>query len=251
MSAFNRRSQVRVAGLLWLVFAVPSPAATLQSNDNFIVLVAQQDGDDQGFTRQVCNRANHYRDLIAREWLGEELPPGVGRTTIHVNFDSKSDKGLTWAKDSPNRKMHNVFLTTSRERAVSTTLAHEMAHVVLATEFPNSRRLAPWVEEGIASHYDDDDRKATRAKILRWIVRSENWPTLIEIMNRESISTNDQTAYAVASSVTEWLVSRQDKMTFVAFARDGQRLGWDAALRSHYGLRGVSELEREWRASLR
>src|SRR3970040_420239 len=99
--------------------------------------------------------------------MGEENPRGIGRTVINVAFSDSDDSALTSAIDSPEPTMHNVYLpTTSQERALGGMLHHEITHVVLASRFPHPNRLPAWVEEGIASRYDDQERVAIRTQIL-------------------------------------------------------------------------------------
>jgi hypothetical protein len=38
------------------------------------------------------------------------------------------------------------------------------------------------------------------------------------------------------------------KPRFLRFVRDGLRLGWDPATKTHYGLADVRELDRAWRS---
>ena len=112
-------------------------------NENFIIYTPPESSGkvSQRFANQVLTKAEEYRKQIAEEWLHHELPPSVGRTIINVNLSDTEDKGLTWAIDDPRRTLHTLFLTTSRGRALGSTLKHEITHVVLATQFPYPNRL--------------------------------------------------------------------------------------------------------------
>ena len=219
-------------------------AGALESSDNFIVLVA--DDTEPGFAQQVLDRAEEYRQDIAIEWLGEALPPSVGRAIVNVKLAMETDKGLTWAIDDPRRTHHAVYLTTSSENALGKTLQHEMAHVVFATQFPYPNRLPPWLEEGIASRYDDDERQGTRDQILGWTARTGNWPDLLRVLESSTISTNDQLSYAVASSLVDYLLTQGEKENLFRFAVSGQRIGWDRALNRNYAFENVDQLRSAW-----
>ena len=106
----------------------------------------------------MLKQAEAFRREFSEKWLGHELPKGAGESVIYVAFTPNEDRGLTWAKDHPNRTLHNVYLRTSPENAVGSTLRDEIAHTVLATKFPHPNRLPSWLEEGIASQYDDEAR---------------------------------------------------------------------------------------------
>ncbi len=162
-------------------------------------------------------------------------------------IDLQRDAGLTWAKDDPRRHYHTLYLTTSPERALGGTLAHEMAHVVLATRFPHPHRLPAWLDEGIASRYDDSDRQELRQQQIAWIIQTRNWPQLDSLLNASSIASRDKQAYAVASSLVNFLLERNsDKQTLLAFGQHGNQAGWDAALQKYYGIHDVSQLQSQW-----
>lgn len=208
-------------------------------NDNFVVLAP-----DQSLAAEVLNKANVFRKQIAEEWLGEELPPGIGEALIHVTLSATEDNGLAWPIDDPGRKLHKVWLTTSREGAVGSTLYHEIVHLVMATQFPD--RLPAWAEEGIASLSDDPQRAQIRERVLGWYSRTGNWPDLAGILQYPAVAHSDKAAYSVAVSVTEYLLSRADKATFLRFAQAGKREGWDRALEHHYRIASVRDLQGAW-----
>jgi hypothetical protein len=233
-----------------VVLAVASrvDAAGFAMSDNFTVFTpsypTQQDA--QAYAREVLQSAEVWRREIARQWLGEELPPSVGQTIVNVSFSEQQDAGLTWAKDDPRRRYHTLYLTTTPDRALGSTLAHEMVHVVLATRFPHPQRLPAWLEEGVASSYDDGPRQTTRQRILSWIAKTGNWPDAESLLNSPNMATRDKTAYATASSMTEFLLTRGDKRTLLEFGQYANQAGWDAALNKYYRLNGTAALQRNW-----
>jgi hypothetical protein len=194
--------------------------------------------------RAVLNRAEELRREIARDWLGKELPPSVGHTVIDVFSSQDENRGLTSPSRDLKRPTFMMWLTTSPERAMGPLLAHEVAHVVLSTRYPG--QLAPWVDEGIACLYDDQERKIIRSDVLAWYNDTGNWPSLVTVLDADKIARWDQASYAVSTSVVEFLLTKGDKSQLLAFAVDGKKHGWDAALRSHYGIAGVPALERAW-----
>lgn len=238
-----------VAGLC--LIAVRADAGGFASNDDFIVHVAA-DGEqvaDRTLAQGIARRATEYRKRIAEEWLGQELPPSVGRTCLSVMLTDDQDQGLTWPKNEVTGEYNNVHLSTTRDGALGGTLGHEIAHVVLATRYPFPGDLPPWVVEGIASRYDAEPRRATRRQIIAWYARTGNWPKLGDVLRAEVIPPNDKAAYAVAASLTEFLVERAGKRKFLEFAKDGRSNGWDAALSSHYGIHDQDELQTLWQNS--
>lgn len=232
--------------VFWL--ASVSQAAGLVHNENFVVFtekgLSQQATDE--FAQLVLAKAEEYRKQIAVEWFGEELPRGIGRTTINVTFAADRDTGLTWAVDHPDRRLHTIYLYTSAERAVGSTLAHEIAHAVLATQFPHPHRLPAWVEEGIASQYDHVERSQSRASVLKFFARQNNWPSIAPMLGAANIAADDTRSYAMAVSVTEMLLARGGKAKFLEFGRDAGREGTQRALERHYRIRDLAGLQTQW-----
>ena len=172
----------------------------------------------------------------------------MGATTVNVAFSDDRDTGLTWAKDDPRRKYHVLYMTTSPEKALGSTLAHEMVHVVFATKFPHPNRMPAWVEEGVAARYDNEQRRTIRAKVMASFIRAANWPRLEEVLRADSIPATQQETYAVAVSLTNFLVSRRDKKTLIEFGQHARDIGWDAALQKHYRFRDVGALQVAWQS---
>lgn len=199
---------------------------------------------DQATAEAVLAKAEEYRRQVALQWLGAELPPGVGAVAIHVQFSSAEDTGLTLAIDNPQRKFHRIWLITDRQRALGSTLHHEMVHAVLATRFPG--QLPAWSDEGIAGTKDDPQRVALRRRIVEQFAQTAAWPALRTLFEAKQISANDEAAYSVASSVMEFLLARGDRPTFLQFAVAGREMGWDRAVQDHYGFRSVADLQIAW-----
>lgn len=222
-------------------------------SENFTVLTPKPEHAREAneYATEVLENAERLRSEIARHWLGRELPPREGRTIVTISFEADRDAGLTWAMDNPNRNYHSLYLATSPELALGTTLTHEMVHVVLATRFPHPNRLPAWLEEGIASHYDDPERKRQREEQIHAFTRRGQWPRIVEVLTAENIPASDMEAYTVAASLTALLLSRDgDPQTLFAFGQYGKKHGWDAALRKYYDIHTVDQLQTIWQYAL-
>lgn len=238
---------------LAVVLMITPLHAGFKFSQNFTAFTPASADSELGnaFAMRLVERAEEYRQEIAEEWLGKPLPDGTGKTTINISFSNKQDSGLTWAKDSPARKYHMLYLTTSPDRALGSTLKHEMAHVVLATRFPHPHRLPAWLEEGIASRYDDPERQADRRDTLARMARDSRWPRLELVLGASNIVSDDNEAYTVATSLTELLLSRGDKKTLLEFGEQAASGDVEAALQKHFGIQGLGELQAVWQAWLR
>ncbi|MGO9110535.1 MAG: hypothetical protein ACLP9L_15035 [Thermoguttaceae bacterium] len=226
--------------LLILLTAVAARAADMSIGANFTVLAP-----NQALAEAVAKQAELYRKQTALEWLGKELPDRVGRSLITVEITSQKDEGLTWPIDCPERTLHQVWLTTSVDRTLGTTLHHEVSHTVLDSYcYPES--LPAWASEGIASQADDAGRKENQRQILARWSKAGRWPGLRPLFEASRIDHDNLSRYAAASSVTEFLAQRGGKTRVVEFASSGQKRGWDQAARDYYGVRDVAELQTAW-----
>jgi hypothetical protein len=206
--------------------------------------------DDQRFADTVLEKAESFRRDFSDRWFGEQLPTGVGRSVIYIEFSASEDRGLTWAKDHPERVFHNVYLTTSPEKATGSTLHHELVHSILATRYPYPTRLPSWIEEGIASSYDDDVRQATREQLLRFWASTGRAPSIANLLAIADMKAFDESSYAAATSLVSFLLAQGGEEKLLRFAEDGQRDDWGAALDAHYNIQSQQQLQSQWQAWL-
>jgi hypothetical protein len=200
---------------------------------------------DQPLADQVLAKAREFRKAEAKDLLGTALEPSAGRTIITVEVSATEDSGFTWPIDHPDRKFHNMWLTTSRERAAGSTLRHEIRHVVLNTRFPD--RLPLWIEEGLASRSDDIQRQRTWRETAAAFSQS-GWPDIQSLMEVKSIHSTDQTTYGASTSLVNYLLTRGDVSKLLQFAAMGKNSGWKSALDQCYGIRSLDEFESQWHA---
>ncbi len=220
--------------------AIAAHSAEMAIGTNFTVLAP-----NQAVAEAVLKQAEVFRKQSALEWLGKELPDRDGRSLITVDIKPEQDEGLTWPIDSPERTLHQVWLTTSAERTVGTTLHHEVIHTVLDSYFyPGS--LSAWASEGIASQADNAKRKEDRRQILARWSRAGRWPSLRPLLDAARIGHDNLGHYTIAASLTEFLAERGGKAKVVKFAASGQKHGWDQAVSEFYGMHDVAELQTAW-----
>ena len=236
--------------LLGFLFANSSALAAGHAfNENFSVLAEANPSQEQAqvAAEYILDFAEELRKEISIEWLDTELSAGEGRASITLHFQPGEESALTWAKDRADRTLHDVYLRTTPERArqaVEEMLPHEIVHVVLATNFAD--RLPVWIEEGIASRYDDYARMTIRQETIEWWSQTGNWPQLAELFSAKNLHANDTGGYAAAASLVEYLLTRGDKRTLLTFATDGQARGWNAALQTHYQIHDATRLQSQW-----
>jgi hypothetical protein len=226
-----------------LLMGLPRAAAVEYSDSPNILVTAP----DRELADAVQARAKQFRREVAREWLGRELPEGLGVTMISVKISTGESECLTWpVTPGSKRRYHKVWLTTTRASALGHSLRHEMVHVVLATAaFP--QRLPVFLEEGIATREDPPARLARLRQTARQQAQSGATMDFERLLTASGLNPLDGNSYSSALSLCEFLLTRGDRQTLLQFGLSGQRTGWPAALRQYYGLVSMRDLESAWR----
>lgn len=230
----------------WLLvsFVVFTPAEIacgggFSFSDNFIVLAP-----DQRIADQVLDQAERFRKDLAVRWLGEPLPAGVGRALVCVELSYKNSDGGFWPIDDARRKLHRLRVTMAPDKPLTHILAHETTHLILEIGFHG--KLPIWADEGIAMLQDEEELDCARRQVIERYARSDNWPDLRKVLQAERIK-GDLESYAIAASLTGFLLTRGDAANLFRFALDGTTGDWENAARKHYGLT-MGELQSMWQA---
>lgn len=208
---------------------------------NFLVSAPKEE-----LAEVILKRAESLRKGIAKEWLGQELPPSIGHTVLDVFLSDTENTGLTSPSRSEIQPTFMMWITVTDSKEIEPILAHEVTHVVLLSRFPG--KVPPWIDEGIACRYDDPEKKAIRKDVLAWYRETGNWPSLNDTILLERIPSWDHASYAVSESVVEYLLSIGKKEQLLAAMVDAHDKGWDNALRLHYKLDGIPALDKAWKA---
>ncbi len=141
-----------------------------------------------------------------------------------------------------------IHLHGSRSLVVNGVLPHEVTHAVLAGRF-GGERVPRWADEGMAILAEAPSRIKLHLHYLpRW--REED----LLFRMQELISMREYPEprlvgafYAQSVSLVEFLMSQKGgARSFADFVRDGERDGYAASLRRHYGWT-FAELDRHWK----
>jgi hypothetical protein len=238
-----------IALTVWLTQPVSTRGVGIATSDNFIVVAPEQ-----AQAERILKQAESHRHRIAERWLGKRLLPGNGKTIVHVESSDAApgqeghgrDDGTFWAIDHPLRTHHRLWLTHTDDASLDHVLAHEITHLVLTIEHGN--RIPAWAGEGLASQEDDADRQQIRQEKLRQLFASGCRADLEQLLTCDRLSCHDQQGYALACALVEHLLNRGDSRRLLAYAEEGNRIGWEAATQRHYGL-SLEQLESAWLGS--
>lgn len=241
LSSLARRIESKRTSTSQATDATPPPRPATASSANFLILVSP----DGRHAARILEEAEACRRRVAREWLGKSLPEGRPLTFIDVQLASDKDTGLTLPPIARRDDSPRIWLASPDEEALRHALAHEMVHVVMLQRFPAG--MPAWANEGAASLEDTPVRVRLRWQLLAQWNRTDVWPSLSRLLERESIAPSDLPSYAHSASLVEYLTQKDSREVLLKFVAHGQSESWNAAVRRHYGVENTTELERDWR----
>jgi hypothetical protein len=133
------------------------------------------------------------------------------------------------------------------------TLPHEISHVIV-TELLEGKRVPLWAHEGLAVLAEPGDASRRRyAEILdEFLARKQTFPVsaLLE-MSRYPDEEFNSLFYAQSVSLTRFFLARGGQALFLRFLRAAPAGRAEAAIREHYAIDGLLELQRQWLAFAR
>ncbi len=134
---------------------------------------------------------------------------------------------------------------------LTTTLPHEVTHIVLADLFV-VQQIPRWADEGIAVLAEPLTEQRNRMADLQQPLESGQVFPVGQLMKMDFPDQKDwRLFYAQSVSLTRYLVDQGPPERFIQFVRDSQRTGVDAALRDVYQIEGLDELHNRWLAHAR
>jgi hypothetical protein len=194
--------------------------------------------------------AERHRKAQAIGWLGKELPPWPEPCPLHVKITLNGTGGATsFAFENGKILSRNMNLEGSLDRILVNCLPHEVAHTVLADHFRTP--LPRWADEGAAVLSEDEEERERHGKLAMQIARTPGrLMALRRLFALRDFPQDVMVLYAQGYAVTQYLVDKKDRKTFLKFVKQGMDDGWDKAVQTHYGYRNVEALEDEWLTAL-
>ncbi len=127
-------------------------------------------------------------------------------------------------------------------------LPHELTHIVLADKFCG-RQPPHWIDEGIAMLADTIAKQNLHGRDCHDAIMSGKAMSVHQIATLESFSSPAQMPafYGQSLSLVRMLAERASPERIVEFANDSIDRGFDAALKRHYSIDGLVELEKAWK----
>lgn len=239
---------MRQRRLAVLLLAVLGSMGAQYRTPNFVVYAPNQE-----IAQQVGQYAEHYRKEKAVEWLGQEMPTWPQPCPLQVQVNMQGPSGATTFNFGPGGvQSMRMEIQGPLDRLLASVLPHEITHTVFAHHF---RRPVPrWADEGGSVLSEDGLEKDRHDKLTRQILNRGQQIPLRRLFSLREYPPQVMNLYAQGFSMSDYLVKRSDRRTFLAFVGLGMQRGnnnWDQAVQTFYGHRSVEELEEAWLKYLR
>lgn len=192
--------------------------------------------------------AERYRSLLAKAWLGQELPNWMKPCKLKVKVGQIGAGGATTFQFHKGHVYGwDMTVQGSLERVLDSVIPHEVSHTIFASYF--RRPLPRWADEGAATLIEHDSEISKQRLILKQVFHTSRripLKTLLELKEYPQDRQDVYTLYAEGYSLADFLVQARGRKRFLQFLETAHHEGWTASLRKHYSLESIDSLEKNW-----
>ncbi len=197
--------------------------------------------------RAVAERAEVCRKVIARQWLGKELPNWSSPCPIKVKLTNGEAGGVTSFGFAHGKVTDQEMSVEGRlERILACAVPHEVTHTVFAAFF--GAPMPRWADEGASLLSEDLRERQRHDQITVDLMARRGDMPLGRLFRVEDYPKDLMGFYGQGYSISRFLIEMGGRPRFLLFVRDGLQSNWDTATKRHYGLSDTRELDRAWRA---
>ena len=230
------------ARLVLVCLALLSVAADYKTR-NFVVHAPSPE-----IAEQVGKAAEVYRRELAKEWLGDEMPPWAAPCPITVKVGQIGAGGVTTFNFGGGEVYGwKMTIQGTLERVLDSVLRHEISHTIFACHFRCP--LPRWADEGastLCEHESERRRQELTVQEVLPTVRRIPLRKLMAMKEYPSDMRDVLTLYAQGYSLADLLVQQGGKPKFLAFLKESMRTNYDSALKRYYGYQSTEAFEKEW-----
>jgi hypothetical protein len=246
----------RVSTAVWLFagltavlsLAVDGPVlAASHRTRNFLVTAATQE-----LAVESAETAERLRRELAISWLGHELPDWQDKCPIQVTASPQLLAGgvteFYFDRGRPYRWRMSVQGT--RERVLDSVLPHEVLHTIFATHFGGP--LPRWADEGACTTVEDISERSKQEKLLYRFLTNDQGIPFKQMFAMRDYPKDVLPLYSQGYALTRFLLALRGQQVFVRFVGEGMRSNdWAGAVRRHYEISDLNELQIQWLAWVR
>ncbi len=231
--------------LIVLTFSLTgSVQAASVASPNFLVTAPSE-----AVARRVAEVAEFQRKKLAMLWYGHELDNWGNRCTVKVDADPNKGAGGSTSFKFSRGEVYGwrMRVQGSVERILDSVIPHEVNHTILACYF--RRKVPRWADEGAATIFEHDSERQRQIDEIQQVMHDGRRIPLRVLMSMTQYPSDMRQVmamYAQSYCVTDYLIQKGGRKTFLAFLNDAHQRGWDAALKTHYEQKSIEHLEQDW-----
>ena len=214
---------------------------------------------DREFAERVALIAERTRLTMSKKWLGADQPVWTPKCELVLHATGADYQRQTNVPStSPGHSRIETDPTTFRVTGrridlhvdamgmLEAILPHEATHVVLAGNF-GTHQVPRWADEGMAVLTEPLEKIEGHRRNLAKAQREGLLFGVKELMDLQNYPDGSRIAafYAESVMLCDFLTSQRGPETMTAFLRDGLDLGYETALRKHFGWT-FRELQSNW-----
>lgn len=231
----------RIVRLVVLLGAGWSLGASVRT-EHFIV-----SAPNRQMAEQVAKSAEHYREQLAIEWLGQKLPRWADPCPIQVQLaqHASGETSFEFPVGGGHPRNWRMIVSGPFERIMDSVLPHEILHTVFATHFENP--LPRWADEGACTTVEGATERVKHDHMLITFLKSDKGIPFNKMFRMREYPRDILPLYSQGYSVASYLIHQGGKQKFVGFVGEGmQTNNWTAALQQSYDYKDLSDLQVQW-----
>ena len=203
------------------------------------------------------------RKQLQETWLGDSTESWSPRCDIVVHRtvaeyvrvlgpgSSQSSGCATIDVEKGQVVKRRVDLRADAGDWMTSSLPHELTHVVLAEKFA-AKQIPRWADEGMAILSEPVGRQAIRRSAMQRAIASVPRYSAGELFALQDYPTAERrdAFYGQSASLVAHLIERDSPERFLEFLQIGQKQGFETALSEVYKIRSTGELNSKWQPQL-
>jgi hypothetical protein len=213
--------------------------------------------------RRLPSACEALRRQLQETWFGEATEPWSPRCDIvlhptiagyvrELGAASRQSSGCATLDIEKGRVLkRRVDLRADAADWLSSSLPHELTHVVLAEKFA-VKQIPRWADEGMAILSEPAVRQADRRSAMqRALARAPRYAAGELLALRDYPPGDRRDAfYGQSASLVAYLIERDSPEKFLAFLQRAQEHSFDQALMDIYEIRSLADLDARWQPQL-
>jgi hypothetical protein len=205
----------------------------------------------------VAQAVEAARSQMARKWLGKDSEEWTPKCDIYLHANGVAYSQHTGQNAaSPGHSRIELDRTTGRvvvrqihvrcdnQTLLNCILPHETTHIVLAGQFGNNKHVPRWIDEGIAVLTEPSEKvQQHRANLVKALQAHKLIP-MRDLLELDAYPAPNQVAtfYGQSVGLVDFLTQQKGPVVLMQFGRDALQMGYEPALKKHYGYQSLDEL---------